>query len=47
MPIRTAIKDHIGEIILDHPPVNALGTQGWSELAQIIAEHGRHPEVRV
>jgi enoyl-CoA hydratase len=47
MPIRTAIKDHIGEIILDHPPVNALGTQGWSELAQIIADHGRHPDVRV
>ncbi|MCX7056828.1 MAG: enoyl-CoA hydratase family protein, partial [Proteobacteria bacterium] len=47
MPIRTDIQDHIGEIILDHPPVNALDTQGWLELAAVVAEHGCNPKVRV
>jgi enoyl-CoA hydratase len=47
MPIRTDIHDHIGEIILDHPPVNALDSQGWLDLAAVIAEHGRRPEARV
>lgn len=46
MPIRTDIHDHIGEVILDHPPVNALDSAGWNQLPEIIAATGRNPDVR-
>ena len=46
MPIRTETRGHVGEIILDHPPVNALDSAGWNELAGIIENMGRDPEVR-
>ena len=46
MPIRTHIADNIGEVILDHPPVNALDSAGWNELPNIIETLGRNPEVR-
>ena len=46
MSIRTEIREHIGEVVLDHPPVNALDSQSWNELAQLISELGRRPEVR-
>ena len=46
MAIRTEIREHIGEVVLDHPPVNALDSKGWNELAQVIADTGRRPEVR-
>jgi enoyl-CoA hydratase len=47
MPIHTNIGDHIGEIVLDHPPVNALDSAGWNELARVVANVGCNPEVRV
>ena len=37
MAIRTQINGHIGEVVLDQPPVNALDSKGWNELAGIIA----------
>ncbi len=46
MPIRTHIADRIGEIVLDHPPVNALDSQGWNELPGLVERLGRDPEVR-
>jgi len=46
MPIRASIQDRIGEIVLDHPPVNALDSAGWNELPSIIEALGRDPEVR-
>jgi enoyl-CoA hydratase len=46
VPIRTEIRDRIAEVVLDHPPVNALGAAGWNELAGIIADVGRNPDVR-
>jgi enoyl-CoA hydratase len=46
MPVITRIADRIGEIILDHPPVNALDSAGWNEVPSIVAEMGRNPEVR-
>jgi enoyl-CoA hydratase len=45
VPIRTEIRERIGEIILDHPPVNALDSRGWNELAELVGTLGRHPEV--
>ncbi len=47
MPIRTEIANSLCEIIIDHPPVNALNTAGWHELAEAIASCGRNPDVRV
>ena len=47
MPIRTEIHAHIAEVVIDHPPVNALDSAGWNELARIIASVGCNPDVRV
>jgi enoyl-CoA hydratase len=47
VPIHTSIHDHIGEIVLDQPPVNALDSAGWNELARVITGVGCDPEVRV
>jgi enoyl-CoA hydratase len=44
--IRTDIHRHIGEIVLDHPPVNALDSKAWHELAKVIMAVGARPEVR-
>jgi enoyl-CoA hydratase len=46
MPIRASIQDRIGEIVLDHPPVNALDSAGWNELPSVIEALGRDPDVR-
>ncbi len=46
MAIRTDIQDHIGEVVLDHPPVNALDSKAWNELADVIGRIGTQPQVR-
>lgn len=40
MPITLDIRDRIAEIVLDHPPVNALDTTAWELLAGLIAQAG-------
>jgi len=47
MPITTEVRDRIGELVIDHPPVNALDSRLWNELAEVIATLGRDPQVRV
>ena len=47
MPIRTEIRSRIAEVVINHPPVNALDSAGWNELARIIAAAGGNPDVRV
>ncbi len=47
MPIYTQVSDHIGELVLDHPPVNAFNAQVWNELPQIITELGQREDVKV
>jgi enoyl-CoA hydratase len=44
--IRTDIQGHIGEVVLDHPPVNALDSTGWNELADVITALGTQAQVR-
>jgi enoyl-CoA hydratase len=46
MATRTEIRGHIGELILDHPPVNALDSKAWNELPDLISSLGANPEVR-
>lgn len=46
MPIRTEIRDRVAEIVIDHPPVNALDSAGWNSLPGLITEAGRNEEVR-
>lgn len=45
--IRSDVRDHVAEVIIDNPPVNALPVKGWFELADTIRGHGRDPAVRV
>jgi len=44
--IHTDIHRHIGEVVLDHPPVNALDSAAWNELASTISALGSRTEVR-
>lgn len=46
MPIRTRIDGHVGELILDHPPVNALDTSQWHALAEAVGNLSRDEQVR-
>lgn len=46
MPIRTEINGRVAEIVIDHPPVNALDSEGWNSLPALITEAGTNPEVR-
>jgi enoyl-CoA hydratase len=41
------VKEGIAEVLLDHPPVNALDSAGWNLLAQTIQALGRDDLVRV
>jgi enoyl-CoA hydratase len=44
--IRFEVRDHVAEIIIDNPPVNALPVAGWFELADAIKGAGRDADVR-
>lgn len=47
MPIRHEVQEGVAEVVVDHPPVNALDVQGWFDLAERIRSLGANPEVRV
>jgi enoyl-CoA hydratase len=36
----------IAEVVMHHPPVNALPASGWFELARVVSGHGADPAVR-
>lgn len=46
MPIRTEIRGRVGELIFDHPPVNAFDSALWNEIPAMIAQLGADPRVR-
>jgi enoyl-CoA hydratase len=47
MSITTAIHPPgIAEVVMEHPPVNALGVSGWLELAEALGAAGGDREVR-
>jgi enoyl-CoA hydratase len=47
MGTSTTITDHIAEIVMDNPPVNALTVAGWYDVADQVTTAGRNPDVHV
>lgn len=47
MFVKTSLEDGIAEVLLAHPPVNALPSAGWFHLAETITALGRNDAVRV
>ena len=45
--LRITIADGIAELVIDHPPVNALPSAVWHALARSIDQLGNNPAVRV
>jgi enoyl-CoA hydratase len=45
MGITVTTADGIAEVVMENPPVNALTVAGWYELARLVTEAGRDPEV--
>ena len=47
MYLHTTIADRVAELMLAHPPVNALDSAGWERLATAITALGADPHVSV
>jgi len=47
MPITSTVAARVAEVVVDAPPVNALTVAQWFELADVVAGHGRDPDVSV
>ena len=45
MAIDIEINDGIGEVVINNPPVNALGSKAWFEFAAGVKKLGENPEV--
>ncbi|HEX9713387.1 MAG TPA: enoyl-CoA hydratase family protein [Actinomycetota bacterium] len=45
--IEHSVQDRIGEVVIDHPPVNALPAAGWFELADVVRALGEREDVSV
>jgi enoyl-CoA hydratase len=43
--IKSEVRDHVAEVVIDNPPVNALPVAGWFDLADTIRRLGRDPDV--
>jgi enoyl-CoA hydratase len=47
MGISHTVSDGVAEVVMDHPPVNALTVAGWFELASVLRALGDDSAVRV
>lgn len=45
MGTTVTVQDGIAEVVMDHPPVNALTVAGWFELGELVTEAGRDQTV--
>jgi len=46
VPVRSHIHQHVAELVLDFPPINALDGRAWRELARVVTEAGLRSDVR-
>jgi enoyl-CoA hydratase len=46
MAIRSGIEGGVAEVVIDNPPVNALGSRAWRELADLLVDLGRRDDVQ-
>src|SRR5438270_11308755 len=47
MGTTTEITDHVAEVVMENPPVNALTVAGWFDVAKQVTEAGERPDVHV
>jgi enoyl-CoA hydratase len=47
MAFRTEISDGVAELVIDNPPVNALGVKAWGDFARAVEGLGADVAVRV
>ncbi len=47
MAIDIEINDGIGEVVINNPPVNALGSKAWFEFADGVKKLGENPDVNL
>jgi len=47
MPIKTTIDKGIAHLLIDHPPVNALDSEGWFQFADSVNRAGADESVNV
>ena len=45
MGFTVTVTEGVAEVVMDHPPVNALTVAGWFELADLVTQTGRDPQV--
>ena len=45
MGFTVTVTEGVAEVVMDHPPVNALTVAGWFELADLVTRTGRDPQV--
>jgi enoyl-CoA hydratase len=45
MAIETALHGAVAEVVIDNPPVNALGSAGWREFADTVTALGRRDDI--
>ena len=47
MSVRVNVEKGVAEVLLAHPPVNALDSVGWAQLAEVITSLGRDGDANV
>ncbi|NRA08275.1 MAG: enoyl-CoA hydratase family protein [Myxococcales bacterium] len=47
MSFETQVRGGVAELVIDHPPVNAMDCRGWESFAAEVERLGRDSEVRV
>ena len=46
MAIRTDVQDGVAEVVIDNPPVNALGSADWRSFAEVVRALGQRGDVQ-
>jgi enoyl-CoA hydratase/carnithine racemase len=46
MAIRSEVQEGVAEVVIDNPPVNALGSRDWREFADLLVALGHRDDVQ-